>query len=83
VTAESAQAEVVAALIGGGAIGHARDTMSAASAVQAWQRFASLFAPDRRYFIGMGLGDPGMCFSRARRSSDATRAGYIGVVESD
>jgi hypothetical protein len=83
VTAESAQAEVVAAPIGGGAIGHTRDTMSAASALQTWQRFASLFGPDRRYFIGMGLGDPRYVFQSGAAIVDATRAGYIGVVESD
>jgi hypothetical protein len=83
VTAEDAQAEVVRALIGRGAIGHTSDTMSAAVARQAWDDFASLFATDREYFIGLGLGDRQYVFQCGAAIVDATRAGYIGIVESD
>ena len=82
-TADDAQAEVVGALIGGGAIGHARDTMTAAVANQTWQRFVSLFASDRKYYTRLGLGDRRYVFQGGAAIVDATRAGFIGVVESD
>lgn len=83
VTAEAAQAEVVSALVGGDAIGHTRDTMSAAIAGQTWERFASLFATDRKYFTKLGLGDRQYVFQCGAAIVDATRAGYLGIVESD
>jgi hypothetical protein len=83
VTAEDAQAEVVNALVGGGPIGHTRDTMSAVVAGQTWEHFASLFATDRKYFMGLGLGDRQHAYQCGAAIVDATRAGFIGVVESD
>lgn len=83
VTAEKARAEVIGALVGGGAIGHTRDTMSEPVARETWERFASLFAPDRKYFIGLGLGDRQYVFQFGAAIVDATRAGFLGVVESD
>lgn len=82
-SAEDAQADVVGALVGGGGVGHTRDTMSAAVAIQTWQRFASLFATDRKYFTRLGLGDRRYVFQSGAAIVDATRAGFIGVVEDD
>jgi hypothetical protein len=81
--ADDARAEVVTALIGGRDVGHTRDTMSAAVAAQTWELFASLFAPERTYYNGLGLGDPRYVYMRGAAIVDATRAGYLGVVEGD
>lgn len=82
-TSKDARAEVIGALIGGGAIGHINDTMSAVLAAQIWERFEALFADDRKYFIGLGLGDRKYVFQSGAAIVDATRAGFIGVVEDD
>jgi hypothetical protein len=57
--------------------------MTAAVALQAWQRFVSLFTTDCKYFTGLGLGDRRYVFQSGAAIVDATRAGFIGVVESD
>lgn len=81
VTADVAQDEVVRALVGGGDIGHTRDTMSAALAARTWERFASMFAADRTYFTGLGLGDRRYAHQRGAAIVDATSAGFIGIVD--
>jgi hypothetical protein len=82
-TADDAGDEVVGALVGGKAVGHTTDTMNAAVAARIWADFASLFASDRTYFRGLGLGDPAYVYLRGAAIVDATRAGYLGVVEGD
>jgi hypothetical protein len=83
VTAEHARAEIVRAFVGGAEIGHTRETMSAALTGQIWELFSSLFATDRTYFTGLGLGDDKYVFQSGVAIVDATRAGFIGVVEND
>jgi hypothetical protein len=82
-SADDARAEVVGALVGGVEIGHSRDTMSAAAAGEVWTAFSSLFATERTYFVRLGLGDPRYAYQRGAAIVDATRAGYVGVVEDD
>ena len=69
--------------VGGAEIGHTRETMSAALTGQIWGLFSSLFATDRAYFTGLGLGDDKYVFQSGVAIVDATRAGFIGVVEND
>jgi hypothetical protein len=83
VNAEAARSEVVQALVGGREIGQLLDTMNAELADQTWQHFTALFAADRRYYTGLALGDPACAFRRGAAIVDATRAGFLGVVESD
>lgn len=79
----TAAAHAVTMLVGGADVGHARDTMSPASAASLWTQFRTLFAPSARCFIGLGFGDPAYVFLRGVAVIDDTRAGYLGVVESD
>lgn len=83
ITAEAARTEIVGALVGGDDIGHLRDTMSRTVAEQTWAQFESLFAGDRAYFTGLGLGDRRYPYLRGIAIVDAAHAGYLGIVEGD
>jgi len=83
VSAKKAKEELVDALVGGGSIGHAVLTMTAAMAEQRWALFESLFALERRYYINLAIGDAAYVFHRGVAIVDATRAGFLGIVEND
>lgn len=80
---EKARSHLIEALIGGNSIGHTIDTIPSTLAKEFWNRFESLFADSRRYYMSMGLGDPAYVFLRGVAIVDNDKAGIISIVEGD
>jgi len=80
---DEARSEVIAALVGGGEIGHLKDTISARQPESVWSRFRSLFSPQVRFFMRLGLGSREYVFQRGAVLVDVDRAGAMCVVEGD
>lgn len=78
-----AAAHVVAALVGGPEIGHARDTIPKAEARAIWEAFRASFATNARFFIGVGLGDFRYVYQRGAVVVDNRKAGCLCVIEND
>lgn len=78
-----AAAHAAAALVGGGAVGHARDTIPIADARPIWEAFRGLFSTSARFFIGVGLGDPKYVFQQGVVVADGEKAGCLCVIEND
>lgn len=78
-----AAAHVVAALVGGPEIGHARDTIPNAEARAIWETFRALFATNARFFVGVGLGDFRYVYQQGAVMVDDRRAGCLCVIEND
>jgi len=82
---EEAKARVhaIEALVGGGAVGHSRDTVPQGDAFAIWKRFRDLFLPEVRFFIGLGLGDSAYVYQQGVVVVDDEKAGCLYVVEND
>ena len=78
-----ARAHAVEALVGGGAVGHTRDTVSERDSSTIWKRFRDLFSLEARFFIGLGLGDPAYTFQHGAIVVDNQKAGCLCVIEGD
>ena len=78
-----ARAHAIEALVGGGAVGHCRDTIPKGDASAIWKRFRDLFSPGARFFIGLGFGDSMYVFQHGAVLVDDEKAGCLCVVESD
>ena len=79
----AAAAHVIAALVGGLEIGHARETMPMAEARPIWEAFRALFSTNARFFLGVGLGDPKYVFQHGAVVADDHKAGCLCVIEND
>jgi hypothetical protein len=77
VSESDACTRLVNALVGGGSIGHTRETMSRAAAVQYWNRFRALFSGPVRFFAGLGLGRPEFVFQESIAIVGLARAGVL------
>ncbi|XXX79864.1 hypothetical protein WMF30_13925 [Sorangium sp. So ce134] len=73
----------VDALVGGAAVGHARDTIDRQEALALWLRFRGLFAPQARFFCGVGFGDSNYVFSGGAVIVDDVKAGCLFIIEND
>ena len=80
---DEARGRAIAALVGGPAIGHTRDTIPAREAVRLWTRFRALFGARARFFRGVGLGDREYPLMSDVLVVDDTQAGCFCVIESD
>jgi hypothetical protein len=78
-----ASAHVVAALVGGSEVGHARDTIPISDARPIWEAFRALFSTSARFFMGVGLGDSKYVFQQGAVVVDDHKAGCLCVIESD
>lgn len=58
----SVGADLAAACVVESLLGPYGDTISTDLAKSLWQEFEELFPPPRKYYIGMGFGDPMMAF---------------------
>ncbi|MDX1433134.1 MAG: hypothetical protein R3286_11870 [Gammaproteobacteria bacterium] len=83
VDAAHAREAAMEALVGGSQVGHTRDTIPPRAARQMWQDFERLFGDERRYYVGMGLGDSRYVYLHGAVIVDRERAGILWVVESD
>lgn len=83
VEGEVAEQIAVRALIGGTEVGHKRDTMPPKVARSLWREFQGFFQGERRYYVGMGLGDYKYAYLQGAAVVDETRAGVLWVVEND
>lgn len=73
----------IQALVGGNAVGHARETIERPEARRIWLQFRALFSAEARFFCGVGLGDSRYVFSEGVVVIDEWRAGCLCVVEND
>ncbi len=78
-----ARAHAVEALVGGGAVGHTRETVPERDSSAIWKQFRDLFSRDARFFIGLGLGDPAYAYQHGAIVVDNEKAGCLCVVEGD
>jgi hypothetical protein len=78
-----ARDHILEALVGGPPFGHTEETMSMTQAASYFDRFDSLFEDPKTYYINLGFGDPEHVFLHGVAVISATRAGYLGVVQSD
>jgi hypothetical protein len=78
-----ARVHAIEALVGGAAVGHTRDTVPHGDPSAIWKRFRDLFAPDARFFLGLGLGDSAYVFQHGAVVVDDEKAGCLCIVESD
>lgn len=83
ITEEDAREMVITGLVGGANVGHARDTISRATATAIWGQFRALFSERVQFFRNAGFGDSRYVFSTGAVAIDAMRAGILVVVESD
>ena len=79
----SVSADLAAACVVESLAGPYGDSISTHRANSLWREFEALFPPPRKYFIGMGFGDPMMAFNLGAAILSYDRAGLIFVVESD
>lgn len=80
---EQARSHIIEVLVGGKAIGHLNNTISAEQAALFFDRFCLHFEEPMRFFAGLGLGDPAYVFLYGIVILDAARAGILWVVEGD
>lgn len=83
VSEPAAAAHVIAALVGGSEVGHARETIPMQDARWIWDAFRGLFSSPARFFIGVGLGDSRYVFQHGAVVADEHRAGCLCVIEND
>ena len=79
----AAAAHVIAKLVGGLEIGHARETIPMAEARPIWEAFRALFSANARFFLGVGLGDSKYVFQHGAVVVDDHKAGCLCVIEND
>ena len=78
-----ARAHIVAALVGGEAVGHTRETIPAPVAQELWEKFRGLFSLNTRFYVGLGFGDSAYAFQQGVVAVDDQKAGCLGVIEGD
>lgn len=83
VSEEIAKSRTISALIGGGAIGHSRDTIARDQAAQIWAAFRAIFASTPQFFCGVGLGDSAYAYLDGAILVDEAKAGCLCVIEDD
>ena len=79
----AARTRLLEALIGGPEIGHKAPSMTPAEAAEAWELFQTAVPGPKRYYSGMGLGDPAYVFQPGVVALGHGRAGFLGIVEDD
>lgn len=80
---DQATVHVVEALVGGSSIGHLKNTMAPAEALELWSRFEALFVEPRRYYTGMDLGDSLYAYQYGTVVIAPNRAGLLWIVDGD
>lgn len=83
VSASAAEAEAVAAFVGGKGIGHSRSTIPPSTARELWGELSSFFSDRPRFYAGMAFGDREYAFSRGVVILDEEHAGILWIVEDD
>ena len=78
----TARDHLVAALVGGNCIGHARDTVPESVADGLWKRSRSP-PGDVRFFLGVGLGDQAYAYQQGIVTVDNDKAGCFFVIDDD
>ncbi|MCA9270848.1 MAG: hypothetical protein KDA41_20350, partial [Planctomycetales bacterium] len=74
---------VVDALVGGGGIGHTRESISPPLARNFWLRFEAFITEPRHYYIGMGLGNQDRVFLHGAVIVGRDVAGLLWIAEDD
>ncbi len=82
-TRDRAREHTVESLVGGGQIGHLRETMSAVRAGQFFDRLAALCGSNPRFYVGLGIGDSKYVYLYGVLVVADDLAGILWIVESD
>jgi hypothetical protein len=78
-----AKQHTLEALVGASSIGHTKPTMTRRKAERYFEQFEQMFEEPRKYFTGMGFGDPRYVFQYGVAIISHKRAGVLWIVESD